>query len=204
MFTIAKVPIEEVFFFIIQSIFTSLLYLLLSILDTPSQHLLYLSSSSKHALARRIAYTIPLVLLPFIGIIGWRMGIPETNNFYLGCIFWWITPVMTFLWFIAGDYFLSRHYASLLTIAIPTIYLCLVDTIALKAGTWHITERTSTGYFVWPDLPLEEATFFLLTNTLLTFGMSAFERSFAVIDVFGDLLAADASSTSISSSNFSN
>lgn len=119
------------------------------------------------------------------------MGIPETNTFYLGCIFWWITPIMTFLWFIAGDHFLSRRTTSLLTIAIPTIYLCIVDTIALKAGTWHITERTSTGYFVWPDLPLEEASFFLLTNTLLTFGMSAFERCFAVIDVFGDLLVSD-------------
>lgn len=130
-----------------------------------------------------------------MGIIGWRMGIPDSNTFYLGCILWWITPIMTFLWFIAGDHFLSRRFTALLTIAIPTIYLCIVDTIALKAGTWHITERTSTGYFVWPDLPLEEATFFLLTNTLLTFGMSAFERCFAVIDVFGDLLASDSAST---------
>ncbi|KAK9900028.1 terpenoid synthase [Cystobasidium minutum MCA 4210] len=195
MFTLAKVPIEEVFFFIIQSIFTSQLYLLLGMLQTPSQHLLYLSSSHSRATARKIAYSIPLLALPAMGIAGWRAGIPETYTFYLGCILWWITPIMTFLWFIAGDHFLSRRTTSLLTIAIPTIYLCIVDTIALKAGTWHITERTSTGYFVWPDLPLEEATFFLLTNTLLTFGMSAFERCFAVIDVFGDLLASDAATS---------
>lgn len=113
---------------------------------------------------------------------------PETKTFYLGCIFWWITPVTTFLWWLAGDHVLSRKRTTLLTIAIPTAYLCLVDTIALRAGTWHITERTSTGIFVWTDLPLEEFTFFLVTNSLLVCGMSAFERCYAVIDVFNDVL----------------
>ena len=77
----------------------------------------------------------------------------------------------------------------------------MVDTIALKAGTWHITERTSTGIFIWKDLPLEEGVFFLVTNTLLVCGMSAFERSFAVIDVFGDLLASRSRSSSSSDSS---
>lgn len=134
----------------------------------------------------------PLVLLPTVGTVGWRYAVPETHTFYLGCILWWIVPVTTFLWFIAGDHFLSRSRTSLLTIAVPTVYLCIVDTVALRAGTWHITERTSTGIFVWTDLPLEEGLFFLVTNTLLVCGMSAFERSFAVIDTFGDILAGTA------------
>lgn len=191
MATIAEVPIEEIFFFVIQSIFTSQLYILFGLFETPSQHLIY----PTHTLVRKVARYGPLFLLPGVCLTGWKMAIPETHTFYLGCIMWWITPVMTFLWFVAGDHFLSRGRTAALTISIPTVYLCIVDTIALRAGTWHITERTSTGIFVWPDLPLEEFTFFLVTNTLLVCGMSAFERSFAVIDVFGDILAESVSST---------
>ena len=85
-------------------------------------------------------------------------------------------------------FFLSNIKVALLTITLPTLYLCMVDTIALRAGTWHISEKTSTQIFVIKDLPLEEAVFFLVTNTLLVLGMSAFEKFHAVIDVFGDLL----------------
>jgi 15-cis-phytoene synthase/lycopene beta-cyclase len=190
MLTIRSVPIEEIFFFIIQSIFTSQLYILLGLFETPSQHLLFPTDT----LARKTLRWAPAGLLIAAGISGWKIAVPETHTFYLGCIGWWITPVMLFLWTIAGDHFLSRSRTSLLTIIIPTLYLCMVDTIALRGGTWHITERTSTGVFVWNDLPLEEAVFFTVTNTLLVLGMSAFERSFAVIDVFGDLLAKQSTS----------
>lgn len=192
-FTLAKVPIEEVFFFVIQSIFTSQLYVLLGLFETPTQHLNY----STQTWTKKLLRWGPLPVLAAICLTGWRIAVPETHTFYLGCISWWITPIMAFLWTIAGDHFLSRARTAILTIAIPTVYLCLVDTIALRAGTWHITERTSTGIFVWKDLPLEEAVFFLVTNTLLTCGMSAFERSFAVIDVFGDVLASNGSVNNI-------
>lgn len=195
MYTLKKVPIEEVFFFMIQSTFTAQLFLLLGMFDTPSQHLMKDTRSdasvSTSSYIRKVLRWGPLAVLPALCITGWRYAIPETHGFYLGCIAWWITPIMTFLWGIAGDHFLSRWKTSLLSILIPTLYLCAVDTIALRAGTWHITERTSTGIFVVPDLPLEEAVFFLVTNTLLVCGMNAFDRSYAVIDVFGDLLAAD-------------
>ena len=197
-FTIKKVPIEEIFFFIIQSIFTSQLYILLGLFETPSQHLIYPTNT----LSRKLLRYGPLAFLPAVGIVGWRNAIPETHSFYLGCILWWITPITTFLWFIAGDHFLSRSRTSFLTILIPTLYLCMVDTIALKAGTWHITERTSTGIFVWKDLPLEEAVFFFATNALLVCGVSAFERAFAVIDVFGDLLASQIRYSPVSFAHF--
>jgi len=189
MYTLKKVPVEEVFFFMIQSAFAAQLFILLGLFDTPSQHLRYDTST----FARKTLRWSPLALLAAAGVTGWRFAIPETHGFYLGCIAWWITPIIAFLWFIAGDHFLSRWKTSLATMLLPTLYLCAVDTIALRAGTWHITERTSTGIFVIPDLPLEEATFFMATNFLLVCGMNAFDRSFAIIDVFGDLLAGDAS-----------
>lgn len=188
MYTIKKVPIEEIFFFMIQSAFAAQLFILLGLFDTPSQHLRYDTST----VPRKILRWSPLVLLAVSGAAGWKWAAPETHGFYLGCIAWWITPIISFLWFIAGDHFLSRWRTSIATMLLPTLYLCAVDTIALRAGTWHITERTSTGVFVIPDLPLEEATFFLATNFLLVCGMNAFDRSFAIIDVFGDLIAGDA------------
>lgn len=191
MYTIKKVPVEEVFFFMIQSAFAAQLFILLGLFDTPSQHLRYDTST----ITRKTLRWAPLGLLGTAFVAGWKWAIPETHGFYLGCIAWWITPIISFLWFFAGDHFLSRWRTSLSTVMLPTLYLCAVDTIALRAGTWHITERTSTGIFVIPDLPLEEATFFLATNFLLVCGMNAFDRCFAIIDVFGDLLAGEASGT---------
>jgi hypothetical protein len=43
--------------------------------------------------------------------------------------------------------------------------------LALRAGTWTISPDKTLGLEMLPGLPLEEALFFLMTNTLLVFGM---------------------------------
>jgi 15-cis-phytoene synthase/lycopene beta-cyclase len=44
---------------------------------------------------------------------------------------------------------------SVVPIAVPTLYLWLVDTLALQRGTWVINPGTKTGLFVWPNLEIE-------------------------------------------------
>ena len=69
-------------------------------------------------------------------------------------------------------------------ILVPTVYLWIVDTLALKRGTWTIQSGTKLGWHLWKDLEIEEATFFLLTNTLIVFGMIAFDNALAVLQTF--------------------
>lgn len=82
--------------------------------------------------------------------------------------------------------------AVLVSTAVPTTLLCIVDIIALRAGVWHINEKTSTEIFVFPDLPLEEFGFFLLVNTVIVFACCAIDRTNAIIHTFPYLYSKDA------------
>lgn len=45
--------------------------------------------------------------------------------------------------------------STLLPIALPTVYLWVVDTLALKRGTWVIEHGTKMGKHLWPGLEIE-------------------------------------------------
>lgn len=76
---------------------------------------------------------------------------------------------------------------TLIPILLPTLYLWIVDTLALKRGTWVIESGTKLGWHLWDGLEIEEAVFFLLTNVLIVFGLVAFDNAFAVLQTFPDL-----------------
>jgi 15-cis-phytoene synthase/lycopene beta-cyclase len=67
---------------------------------------------------------------------------------------------------------------------LPTVYLWTVDTLALRRGTWVISPGTKYGVHLWDGLEIEEALFFLATNTLIVFGQLAFDKSLAVLYTF--------------------
>jgi 15-cis-phytoene synthase/lycopene beta-cyclase len=64
------------------------------------------------------------------------------------------------------------------------LYLWTVDTLALRRGTWVISSDTKYGIHLWDGLDIEEALFFLATNTLIVFGQLAFDKSLAVLYTF--------------------
>ena len=76
---------------------------------------------------------------------------------------------------------------TLIPIVLPTLYLWIVDTLALKRGTWVIESGTKLGWHLWDGLEIEEAVFFLVTNVLIVFGLIAFDNAFAILQTFPDL-----------------
>jgi 15-cis-phytoene synthase/lycopene beta-cyclase len=102
---------------------------------------------------------------------------------YLGLIIIWATPFVMLLWTIGSQLILSLpHSAIAIPVILPTIYLWIVDTLAMRRGTWSISSGTKTGIFLWPHLEIEEALFFLLTNILVVFGQVAIDMTLAVLD----------------------
>jgi 15-cis-phytoene synthase/lycopene beta-cyclase len=77
--------------------------------------------------------------------------------------------------------------STLLPIVLPTLYLWIVDTLALRRGTWVISTGTKYGVHLWDGLEIEEALFFLVTNTLIVFGQLAFDNALAVLYTFPSL-----------------
>ena len=128
-----------------------------------------------------------------VGQLALALGIKRAIDFvreggertYLGLILAWALPFIFLLWSLAYQFLIQLPLTSTaLPIAIPTVYLWVVDTLALKRGTWVIGAGTKTGFTLWPNLEIEEAVFFFLTNCLIVFGLVAFDNAIAILDAF--------------------
>lgn len=177
--TIGYVPIEEYIFFIVQTVFTSL-------------WTISCSRWTLHSLHLRNARSVKFQLIKYVGVglmavaitLGWCNAVPATKNFYLCSILWWSLLIVVMLWYIASSYIVQRYQQILFSVLFPSIYLCYVDLIALRAKVWHINEQTSLEIFLVSTLPIEEVIFFFITNFMVVMGAAGFDKSKAVIDTY--------------------
>ncbi|OJD37351.1 phytoene dehydrogenase [Diplodia corticola] len=180
------IPAEEVFFFVIQTYNTSLLYLLLG---KPVFFPIYLRTEQVHLKApagkrpswKRYQWAGQTVLASGIGLGAYAVKTGGRGT-YMGLIILWAFPFLFLLWSLAYQCILGiPRSSSLWPIAVPTVYLWVVDTLALRRGTWVIETGTKLGFHLWPGLEIEEAFFFLTTNTLIVFGLIAFDNALAIL-----------------------
>jgi lycopene cyclase domain-containing protein len=159
------VPVEEYAFFILQTLMTgSFLILLLYSLRSDSEVNQTNSLIKIRTLLLMAGLAIWLVSLAML-VIKWQPGT------YLALILIWALPPILFqLWF-GLDILNRERRAVFFTITTATVYLALADTLAIRAGTWTIDPAQSTGLLLG-SLPIEEFVFFLVTNTLVTFGVT--------------------------------
>ncbi len=99
------------------------------------------------------------------------------HSTYLVLILVWAMPIIVLQWLLGAD-LLRRRWKVLLTgILLPTLYLTFADSFALRSGTWTISPQQSLNYFLpMIRVPIEEAIFFLVTNTLVIQGMTLFRE----------------------------
>lgn len=163
-FTIGWVPIEEYTFFILQPILTGLWLLWLARrVPVPST----LPTN------RRPHRTLALAIAGLIWLAGVIMLLdPAPADTYLGLeLSWALLPIMLQLAFGADILWHYRHLVAAALIP-PTLYLAAADALAITAGTWTIDPEQSLPLLIGGLLPIEEALFFLLTNTLVVFGIT--------------------------------
>ncbi|RME09743.1 MAG: lycopene cyclase domain-containing protein [Ardenticatenia bacterium] len=160
--TIGYVPIEEYTFFVLQTVLTGL-------------WVLWLARRIPHPSAWR---TAPLWRLLPLGVLGalWILSVAwlilnVREATYMALILVWaLPPIMLQVWF-GGDILRAHIRLVALGIFLPTFFLCAADALAIAIGIWEISPEQTFGIHLWGGLPLEEATFFLLTNVLITFGL---------------------------------
>jgi len=182
--TLFSIPAEEVFFFVIQTYNTTLLYLVLS---KPVLHSSYLVARTdrNEAVAFKSQRNAGQVLLASAILVGaglvWKGG----KGTYLGLILAWAGPFALLLWTLSYQFLVGLPSSNtFLPIALPTVYLWVVDTLALRRGTWTIESGTKLGIHLWDGLEIEEAIFFVATNTLIVFGLVAFDNAMAILLTF--------------------
>ncbi|KAL9639542.1 MAG: hypothetical protein Q9164_000859 [Protoblastenia rupestris] len=185
--TLFGIPAEEVFFFVVQTYNTSLLYLLLS---KPTFHPIYLRGQRLLHDSRRLRQWrwIGIIVIVSVTLVGASMIGKGGEGLYMGLILVWASPFVLLLWCLAYQFIIGLPMSNtIIPIAIPTVYLWIIDTLALKRGTWVIESGTKLGWHLWDGLEIEEAVFFLATNVLIVFGLVAFDNAFAILQTFPSL-----------------
>ncbi|MEM7333244.1 MAG: lycopene cyclase domain-containing protein [Chloroflexota bacterium] len=161
---IGWVPIEEYTFFMVQPILTGLWLFFLAKRD----YFTAVSPSPNEKKARLLGLIIgSLIWVAATGIFvsQWQPG--TYLSLELG---WAMVPILFQIWF--GGHLLWRYRRLLGWTIIPTtLYLSFADALAINSGTWTINPAQSLNWIIGGVLPFEELLFFLLTNTLLGFGM---------------------------------
>lgn len=111
-YTLFRIPAEELFFFVIQTYNTSLLYLILS---KPVFYPKYLPLAQQSPDGKR--YGIWQQILHAFGLLSLSGSVAMAAVFvslggrttYLGLIILWATPVLLFLWFVAMNWYTGSY-----------------------------------------------------------------------------------------------
>jgi lycopene cyclase domain-containing protein len=161
--TLGWVPIEEYTFFILQPILAGLWLIFWA------RRLTRPISPGDLISSLRVAGPILLGVLWLASAVflvtGWQPGT------YLALeLVWALPPIGLQLAFGADILWRYRRLVSLVIISL-TLYLSASDALAITLGTWTINPEKSLDFLIAGLLPIEEFLFFLLTNTLITFGI---------------------------------
>ncbi|MEL7433447.1 MAG: lycopene cyclase domain-containing protein [Chloroflexota bacterium] len=165
---IGWVPIEEYTFFLVQPVMTSLLFIFLAryMPTNPTR-----ADSNAIRLWATSAVAIVWVIFTVILVLTF-VDVSYKPFTYLALqLSWALIPIM--IQFAFGADIIWRHRNVVITtIVISTLYLGYADALAISSGTWTIDPEQSLPIFLGGVLPIEEFIFFLITNTLVTFGMT--------------------------------
>lgn len=160
--TLGWVPLEEYAFFVLQPILAGVwLWFLLGRLGDTRPGLLY---------TRLRLWSVVGVAVVWLGMVV-ILGVGYRPGTYLALeLVWALPPIMLQLGFGADILWQNRRLV-LLVIVPLTLYLSAADALAINWGTWTIDPAQSLDILLGNILPVEEFIFFLLTNTLVTFGV---------------------------------
>ncbi|KAK5098028.1 hypothetical protein LTS08_006783 [Lithohypha guttulata] len=182
--TLFSVPIEELFFFIVQTYITTCLHILLNKPVLNAIHLHNEHTQGKFRVQKRMGQ----VFFAACFVVPLLLPTDHREGTYMKLIICWVAPIFYMLWTFGYQLLLSLPASkTLLPIAVPTLFLWVVDTLALQRGTWSIESGTKLGIHVWPHLEIEEAMFFLVTNSMIVMGSCAFDNAAAILDAFPSL-----------------
>ncbi|MFB6095359.1 MAG: lycopene cyclase domain-containing protein, partial [Halodesulfurarchaeum sp.] len=111
------------------------------------------------------------------GLVVGAAGISWTrfaDAYYIGWLLTWAAPVLAVQWAYGWPYLWRARKLIATAVLGPTLYLSITDRIAIELGIWSLSETYTVGWTIL-GLPVEEATFFLLTSLFLVQGIVLFD-----------------------------
>ena len=161
--TLGWVPIEEYTFFVVQTLLTGFWTLAL-------MRFVFTSAIPVKTNASPRGWAASLVVIMWVASTFGMLFGPASITYLTLILSWALLPVLLQVAF-GADILLANWRLLVFAIVTPTLYLWLVDAIAIQSGTWTIDPAQTTGIKLGP-LPLEEMVFFLMTNLIIAFGVT--------------------------------
>ena len=96
----------------------------------------------------------------------WVVGAGPRSGLYMALIIGWGFPVLAVQFAFGGHVTVREALLVLDGLALPTLFLWLADWLAIEMGIWSINPTFLLGVYVG-KLPLEEMSFFLVTNVMV-------------------------------------
>jgi lycopene cyclase domain-containing protein len=162
--TLGWVPIEEYIFFVLQSLLAGMWWMWLA------RRLPVDTRPLPHAGRVRWMTTIILGVAWLAMAALFFMGGSQFT--YVGLILLWAIPPIMLQTSVGADVLWRCRRLLVASIISLTVYLSAADFLAIGNGIWTIDPAQSLQIYLGGVLPLEEFVFFLVTNTLLAFGLS--------------------------------
>ncbi|BCR95009.1 uncharacterized protein AKAW2_12055A [Aspergillus luchuensis] len=170
---ILDIPVEEVFFFAIQTYITSVAY---CIFTKPLVRPMYLRPHPERCRTRKVVAFVILTLMRG-GTTCLLLGRHMT---YLGLILVGVSPILLFQWMLSHPFLIGLPAKpTIAAICLPMLYLWVADSRAMKSGTWRIESGTKLDYRIC-GLEVEEALFFLVTNMMIVLGLVGIDYAYAL------------------------
>jgi lycopene cyclase domain-containing protein len=161
--TVAYVPVEEYAFFLLQPVLTGLfLYHVLARRGRMGR-----PASAMGARAGLAGAVLASVAGAALLLSGWTPGT------YMGLILAWAGPIFVVLWGYDGRRLWAHRRLIAVAAGLPTLWLWGADWAAIYLEIWTISDVTSLGLDPF-GLPIEEMTFFLVTNLMVVKGILLF------------------------------
>jgi lycopene cyclase domain-containing protein len=161
--TLGWVPVEEYTFFVVQTLLAGFWTLAL-------MRFVFTASTPVKPSTTLRGWAVGLVIILWVAsTIGLLFG-PASVTYLTLILFWALIPVLVQVAF-GADILRANERMLMAAVLTPTLYLWLVDAIAIQSGTWTIDPAQTTGLKVGP-LPVEEMVFFLMTNLIVAFGVT--------------------------------
>ena len=160
--TVFLIPLEEQLFFVIQPLFTGMWILM--VYPNGVRQVPVGGSWRLRGVSALFALSIGGAAL-YLSV--------DPKFLYLGSFCAWFSIPIAIQW-AYGAHLLCRWPREIaLGVLPPTLYLCVLDSFAIRHRVWSISEDYTTGVFVG-TLPIEEVLFFLFTNLLVVQGLYLF------------------------------
>ena len=159
---VKRLPIEEIAFFVIQTLQVSLLTVVLCRL-LPASPL----ASVKFSQPVLISIGSMLTVWMAVGIStrSWRKNHRALR--YAWHLGYWFVPVIVIQWMFGAGMLMPRLDVIVIATFVIGTYLSIADVWAVRRGIWFFDHAQTTGHRIATILPWEEVAFFYITSLLV-------------------------------------